>query len=178
MENNEYELKLTALYMEWNDVKERGTSSNIWTDGRHLNYIRGKIAAYKEEIEPEENLPGIYFHELPPVMKGEYVKDAEKIKADAKQALEMYLGNEDYKYIKEVFRCVVHSGVIKNERERVLICRPPEDILFHIEKFQKAVERKNYVLMKQYLDTEKVLLALRECRVNLEIEVEVIAPFK
>lgn len=177
MKNEEIELKLTALYMEWEYVKEHGTSSTIWTDGQELNYIRKQITMYKDGIVPEENLPGIYFHELPPVMKRDYVKDAENIYTAAQKALKMYLEDANYKYLRDVHGCIVHSSVVKNGREWELICRPLEDVLFEIEKFRSAVNNKNYVFMKRYLDVAKVLEKLKNCRAELEQEIEDIVPF-
>lgn len=170
LDGEDLALKLTALYMEWQYISENGTASTVWTDGQELNYIRRKIEMVRIEMESAGYFPGIYYHELPVLMKIDYMKDADQIRTDAKEALKAYLEDENYRYILE-------SAEVLGEREREMMRSPPEPLLLNVRKLQTAINADYVLGMKKYLDIEKMLFALKRCRVELQAELEDVVPF-
>lgn len=142
--------------MEWQYVKEHGSASIIWSDGRELNFIRQKIIRLKERLEDEADR-NIY--ETPPKMGELFMVNPQAIEKEAKEALKDYESDQNYRYLL----------VNKNRLPEAYRMQTEVDaVLDQMEKFRKAVYYHHYIAMKKYLNVNKYRKMFTACRKELE----------
>lgn len=163
-------IKLDALYMEWEKAYEDGGTRPRWTDGKELNFIRGKIEWYLQELIADGYPEVVEGRELPPVMNETYMCRGEELLAQAKKTLAIYLGNEDYKYLVDYVPFLSRSELDCLEKK-------PEKILDAVARFTDAVDQKRLVDCRRFLDTDKYLAEFKSAREELEINIEGLIPF-
>lgn len=150
------------------DIFERFPQPDL--DGLELNFARKKIEnAQNKMITAGYCLPSD-FTELPPEMDINYMRNREKIETEAKQTLSELMENEDYKYITENQQFL---GPIQQSFKTVT----PREALEPIRLLSEAIENRNFPAMRRYTDKERVLKLLKECRAEMEEEVEDMNPF-
>lgn len=142
--------------LEWQYVKEHGTASVIWSDGRELNFIRDKIIRLKERLE---NVPDLEVEETPPRMSELFMVNPGKIEEEAKEALKTYENDKNYRYI------ISHRNRLPEQyREQTGV----NGILEQIGKLRQAVYYHKYISMKKYLDKRRFQQMFTECRNQME----------
>lgn len=146
--------------LEWQYVKEHGSASVIWSDGRELNFIRDKIIRLKEKLEDVADLE---VEETPPRMSELFMVNPGKIEEEAKEALKIYESDKNFRYIISQ-----RSRLPEQYREQTGV----DGILEQIGKFQRAVFYHRYISMKKYLDKRKFKQIFAECRNQMESMIE------
>lgn len=157
--DKDYALALMAEYMKYEEVKEKGSSSPIWTDGQELNHIRDSIIYLKKKMESLNFFPEIYYKETPVQVPQRYMLKAEEIRKKAKETLQMCKESEDYQFIFS------HGGLLE-EQQRAWICL--DGIINDILRMERMIRIDNLVEMKKYSDPAKYLKGFRVCRNGLE----------
>lgn len=94
--------ELEKAYAQWQALYNHGGSDPTWPDGVNLNLVRNHIYYYKRQIE--EKCPLYMGHELyqrplPPEVDDNYMARAGEIREHAKQSLQAYLADPDYRYL-------------------------------------------------------------------------------
>lgn len=149
-----FEMKVHLL--EWEYVKEHGSSSIIWSDGRELNFIREKLLRLKEELEEKSwtEIP-----KVPPKMSELFMVNPEAIEKEAKEALQAYEEDENYRYL------LMNKNRLPEEyREQ----SGADGILEQINKLRTALYYHRYTNMKRYLNQKHYKNMLEECKRNVE----------
>lgn len=155
----DYALALMAEYMKYEEVREKGSYSPIWTDGQELNHIRDSIIYLKKKMESLEFYPEIYYKETPAQVPQRYMVNAEGIRKAAKETLQACKESEDYQFI-------FCNGAFLSEQQRGWICL--DGIINDILRMERMIRIDNLVEMKKYSDSAKYLKGFKVCRSGLE----------
>jgi len=94
--------ELEKAYSHWENLYKNGGSDPSYADGVNLNFVRNHIISYKQRIEaerPEDINSELYQKPLPPKVDPNYMARADEIREHAKQSLERYKADPDYKYL-------------------------------------------------------------------------------
>lgn len=94
--------ELEKAYSHWENLYESGGSDPFYADGVCLNLVRNHIIFFKQRIEterPEDMKSELYQKPLPPEVDPSYMARADEIREHAKQSLERYKADPDYKYL-------------------------------------------------------------------------------
>lgn len=149
-----FEMKVHLL--EWEYVKEHGSSSIIWSDGRELNFIREKLLQLEAELKKKSwtEIP-----KIPPKMSELFMVNPEAIEKEAKEALKAYEEDANYRYL------LMNKNRLPEEyREQ----SGADGILEQINKLRTALYYHRYTNMKRYLNQRHYKNMLEECRRNVE----------
>lgn len=92
---------LVSAVERWCLVFLKGGSSPVLTDGQELNFERKKIKQAQDEMIKRGYWVPPQLAELPPEMDERYMKEADRIKEEAQNALQRYKENDDYRFIRE-----------------------------------------------------------------------------
>ena len=152
--------EFAAFFIEWNYVKEHGSSSPIWTDGQDLNFIRGKMERLELEIRglADKYKKEVQLEELPPKVSDGYMLNAGKIKERALEVFEECHG-EDYLFILK------HASKLDEEQKEET---GVSALFVRMKEFATALERDNIVKLKHYEDSEFLLKDICSCKGKLE----------
>lgn len=161
---------LVSAVERWCLVFLKGGSSPILTDGQELNFERKKIKQAQDEMIKCGYWVPPQLAELPPEMDERYMKEADRIKEEAQNALQRYKENDDYRFIKE---WGPQLGHIQLSFLRV----EPREALEPVETLERAIEEMDYRKMQRCSNVDAVLERMRLCREQLEEEVEDFIPF-
>lgn len=96
--------ELAKSFERWEYLKEHGGSDPFYADGGSMNLERNHIMYYKNKMVEEygadyEKYPEIFYRELPPEVKDNYMARAGEIKDGAAQALEYYISDPNFLYL-------------------------------------------------------------------------------
>ena len=90
--------ELERSYERWEYLREHGGSDPFYADGTNMNLVRNHIMYYKGKMVEEygadhDKYPLIFYKELPPVVKEDYIARAGEIRNQAVAALDCYLAD-------------------------------------------------------------------------------------
>lgn len=96
--------ELAKSFERWEYLKEHGGSDPFYADGGSMNLVRNHIMYYKNAMVEQygtdyEKYPEIFYRELPPEVKDNYMARAGEIKDGAAQALEYYISDPNFRYL-------------------------------------------------------------------------------
>ncbi|MDO4563341.1 MAG: hypothetical protein Q4C12_05855 [Clostridia bacterium] len=97
-----YAAELKERFDRWDYLHENGGSDPFWSDGSNMNLVRNHIIYYKREIEEnmnQEEYPKIYYRDTPPKTDENYMAQPDKIRANAKSALEKFNNDSNLKFL-------------------------------------------------------------------------------
>lgn len=103
-EEENLEVKLAESFERWEYLKEHGGSDPFYADGGNMNLVRNHILNYKKQMVEKygrdyEKYPEIFYREVPPEVKQDYMARAGEIKDGAAQALEYYISDPNFLYL-------------------------------------------------------------------------------
>ena len=161
--------ELEKDYAHWQALYDHGGSDPTWPDGVNLNLVRNHIYHYKRQIE--ETCPLYISHELyqrplPPEVDKDYMARADEIREHAKQSLQAYLADPDYRYL------FLHKDSLPPKtRKEVRL----DSVLNYANGLHLAIERDDLVTMRRHGRADFYLESFQSCagRVRLALEDEV-----
>lgn len=142
--------------LEWQYIKEHGSASIIWSDGRELNFIRQQIIRLKEKLENEADKNT---YETPPKMGELFMVDPQVIEKEAREALKVYESDQNYRYLMANKNRLPETYRMQTEVDA---------ILDQMGKFQKAVYHHHYIAMKKYLNVNRYRQTFAACKKEVE----------
>lgn len=181
----DFYVRWCALCEQWETMFCSGANALKRTDGQMLNGVRSRMVWFLNDRMSEgicledmlEEAEGNGFcvekirKSLPPVMPEQWMKDgAEKVRKDAKNALEVYRGFEDYAYILEYMPELqegADSGVLR-KIERGIFC---------VRRLEYAIKHDRFAEMREYAKIEKYVLEIARAKELLMMRMEHIQPF-
>ncbi len=154
--------KIAADFARWNDLYLNGGSDPLYEDGGNLNLVRNHIIYDKEqckaELQPDE-YPKEYFEPVPPVVDNKYMARADEIRKHARNTLQVYLNDPDYKYL-----CKNISRLTEEQKKQTFIV----NVLNYAEGLKDAIKNDELVWMRRHEKTDIYLDSFRECRMKME----------
>jgi hypothetical protein len=153
----EFEHDLQILYARWRQIYEYGGLDLNCPDGCELNHLRGDILSRKHQITCcllKEDYPASYYLSTPSLVDDQYMARKEEIMAAALQSLKIYEASEDYQWLYQEF-----PDLSEKERKRSGICYA----IGHVERLNKAIEQKDYILMRAHESPEYYVECLKTC---------------
>lgn len=162
MNRIDYTVKLRKDYEHWQDVYENGCSDPSWTDGVNLNLIRNRIIYDKMQLKKqlnEDELPELYFKELPPEADPNYIAKKEEILKNA----------EDY------YNACVHAGgwdtlesafdfLDENDQEE----KSMRFLVSRVRWLKEYIETEDYVAMRRHKDPTDMINKISACAKRLD----------
>lgn len=117
-----WEQSLKEDFLRWEHLSQYGGSDPFWSDGVNMNLVRNHIIYHKRELEKaalsNENLPEIYYRELPPEVDENYYVNSGRIRDEAIKILDKYLDHEEVQFLITVLPGITkeeeHVSSIKN----------------------------------------------------------------
>lgn len=151
--------KIIERQEHWTKLKEYGGSDPNWEDGCNMNLTRNHIISYIREIKEicdEEGLeyPKICETEIPPEVDSRYMARSDEIRQKAKQSLEVYEADGDYKYLLSA------AGEL-DEAQKKQTCI--ENVLGYVRGLKDFIARDRLVDMRRHEEPERYLDSFREC---------------
>lgn len=152
----DYKKELEKDYARWNDVYTNGCNDPSWADGVNLNLIRNHIIADKRKLKEtfsEDELPELYFQELPPEVSSSYMAKPNEIMAAATAYYEACTSSEEWDQLLNAFDFLDENDP-KQKSMRFFIQR--------IKALKKAIDSKDYVWMQRFKDPTESLKMVKE----------------
>ena len=149
---NELTVSCQESYDSWKCIYNGGGSDPFWADGVNLNLVRNHIIYYKrqmQEISEEYGcfLPEVYYREVPPKVKSNYMAGTDKILEDA------------LKVKTTVFR----------QGDRVMQTKNNEFVSNgDVKCLERAIDSKNFIDMRRYRNYTAYLKAFTDCLAKIE----------
>ena len=158
--------ELEKAYAHWQDLYEHGGSDPTWPDGVNLNLVRNHIINYKRQIE--ETCPLYMSHELyqrplPPEVDNNYMARADEIREHARQALQAYLADPDYRYLLRH-----QDSLSPKTRKEVSL----DAVLHYTTGLRLAIERDDLVSMRRHERVEFYLGSFKSCAEKVRVALE------
>lgn len=149
--------ELEKAYAHWQALYDYGGSDPTWPDGVNLNLVRGHITVYKRQIE--EDCPLYMSHELyqrplPPKVDDNYMARADEIREHARQSLQAYLADQDYRYLLR------HKDSLSHRLKQELCI---ENVLGYVRGLKTALEQDNLVAMRLHERADFYLDSFKDC---------------
>lgn len=146
---------LTASFNHWDALYQYGGSDPFYADGTNLNLTRNHIIYHKREIEEQfADYPEIYHRETPPVVPMDYMAQPDRIRADAKIALEAYHADEDYQFLLK--KVDILSPKVADK-----LC--VHAVIGYAKRLEEAIKDDDLVAMRRHRHHERYLRSFREC---------------
>ena len=159
-------VELQKSFDRWEDIFEHGCSDPFYPDGVNLHLVRNHIIHYRKDIEetyPDGQRPEIYNREIPPEVDSGYMARADEIRAAAKNALEAYKADDNYRYIRR------HAdAVIGKERHDLCI----DNVLGYVTGLERATRDDDLVAMRSHRDPSWRLQSFERCAVGIRAALE------
>lgn len=155
---NDYGKQIRESLEHWKHIREHGAGDPFWCDGVNLNLVRNHVIYYKrmcqEELQPEE-YPAEYYLETPPKVDNNFMARADEVREHAKATLEVYLVNEDYKYLLSV-----RSKLSEKQQDAVHIA----NVLGYVSGLKIAIRDDDIVVMRRHETPSGYLESFQDCR--------------
>lgn len=158
-ERAELESQLITLYEHWEDLHDNGGHDPLYADGVNLNLVRNNILYYRDQLKELDHFPEIMERPVPPEMENTYMARAEEIRANAKNALQNYRQDENYKYLCR------HSAEV-SMRDANNICL--RSILNYVKGLEKDIREDDLVAMRRHESPERYKESFKFCREKME----------
>ncbi len=164
-------LQLAALFMKYDRIAEKGSTSPIWTDGHELNVIRDQIIAVKEKIGDyvSERFRAYSEREVPSFVSELYMVHGDEILENAKETLKVFREDENYQYL------VKNSAKVSIEQRTKLKI---DANIYEPVVLEKLIKRDRLIKLKRYMYREKYLNEFLVCRKKLESLLEELEDLK
>ena len=162
MENLNYKLELKKDYEHWQDVYENGCNDPSWADGFNLNLIRNHIIYYKVQLMEtlaEDELPELYFKELPPKVDPDYIAKKEQILKNAKVYYNACIHAEGWNRLEDAF-----DFLDENDQEQ----KSMRFLVSRVTCLKKHIENEEYVAMRRYKDSTDMINKINKCAERLD----------
>lgn len=157
-EKVDYGKRIKESLEQWNYIKEHGAGDPFWCDGVNMNLVRNHVNYYKriceENLQPEE-YPEEYYLETPPKVDNDFMVRAEEIQEHAKATLEIYLANEDYRYLLSA-----REKLSNKQQEEVHIA----NVIGYVSGLKSAIRYNDVIVMRRHETPSGYLESFRECR--------------
>ena len=149
--------ELEKAYAHWQALYDHGGSDPTWPDGVNLNLVRNHIYYYKRQIE--EKFPLYISHELyqrllPPKVDDSFMARADEIKEHARQSLQAYLADPDYRYLLR------HKDSLSHRLKQELCI---ENVLGYVRGLKIALAQDNLVAMRLHERADFYLDSFKDC---------------
>lgn len=144
-----YKIKLEKDYKHWQNVYKNGCNDPSWTDGMNLNLIRNHIIHDKRQLKEtldENELPELYYKDLPPEVDYDYMAKPVEILETAIRYYSECTSLEEWNILENAFDFLDRKDS-KQQSMRFLVAR--------IRSLKNAIESKNYVIMRRFKDLTK-----------------------
>lgn len=156
---SEIDLKecLEERFERWDRLKTEGGSDPFWADGSNMNMVRAHIKYYKGEIKKnfsDGNYPEIYYRETPPEMDNEYMAQPNKIRADARKALETFKADENLNYLQRRY-----IGLDEKFAKQIYVSA----VLGYERVLENAIADDNLVAMRRFGNNDIYLQSFENC---------------
>ena len=158
-ERAELESQLITLYEHWEDLHDNGGHDPLYADGVNLNLVRNNILYYRDQLKELDYFPEIMERPVPTEMENTYMARAEEIRANAKNTLQNYKQDEDYKYL-----CRHSSEVSMRDAENICL----RSILNYVEGLEKAIHEDDLVAMRRHESPDRYKESFKTCREQME----------
>lgn len=141
------EAELASEYEQWEYLKEHGGNDPFYDDATNLNLVRNHILYWKEQMEEKYGsdygmYPEIYFRELPPEAERGYMVKAAEIRDKAVEVLDIYLADENFRYLlcnKEM--------LTEKEAKEISI----ENVLGYAYGLANALKKDDLITMRRHI---------------------------
>ena len=153
-------------YEHWKDVYDNGCNDPSWADGFNLNLIRNHIIYDKiqlQKILTEDELPEIYFKELPSEVDPDYIAKKEEILENAKSYYNVCVHAEGWDKLENAF-----DFLDENDQEQ-------ESMRFLISSvlwLKEYIENEDNVAMRRHKDPTDMINKINKCAERL-IELQI-----
>ena len=96
--------ELEKSFERWKYLRDHGGNDPFYADGGSMNLVRNHIMYHKQKMVEQygsdyEKYPEIFYRELPPEVRDDYMARAGEIKDGAAQALEYYISDPNFHYL-------------------------------------------------------------------------------
>ena len=154
----DYGKKIKESLGEWKHIREHGASDPFWCDGVNMNLVRNHVIYYKrmceEQLKPEE-YPAEYFLETPPEVDRDFMARPEEIRTNAKKSLEIYLENDDYRYLLRN-----REKLTDKQQDSIHIA----NVIGYVSGLRSAIRNDDIIVMRRHERAEAYLESFQECR--------------
>lgn len=160
MKKTDYKAELKEEYERWNQLFREGGQDPFWPDGVNLNLVRNHIIACKRSLEQEGGeMPEEYDWSLPPEVPPQYMARKKEIWYRGIENYQKYRTDANYLYLKEV------SGSLptKVKKESSI-----ENVLGYEKALRRALEQRDYVVLRRHEHPEMYLESFARCREKIE----------
>lgn len=155
----EIEQALEKEYARWEHLRDHGGQDPFWADGCSMTLARSHIIYYRMQLEELEYFPEIYAREVPPEMDNSYIARADEIMENAKNSLEQYHNDANYRFLEEHGRTLSEA-----EAKEIKLW----NVLGYERGLKEAIKRKDFVSMRRHERTDMYLEMFASCRERLE----------
>ena len=138
--------ELERSYERWEYLREHGGSDPFYADGTNMNLVRNHIMYYKGKMVEEygadhDKYPLIFYKELPPVVKEDYIARAGEIRNQAVAALDCYLADQNFQYL------LMNQGELdKKEAEQLCLY----NVLGYVSGLARAIKDGDLIAMRRH----------------------------
>ena len=138
--------ELERSYERWEYLREHGGSDPFYADGTNMNLVRNHIMYYKGKMVEEygadhDKYPLIFYKELPPVVKEDYIARAGEIRNQAVAALDCYLADQNFQYL------LMNQGELdKKEAEKICLY----NVLGYVSGLARAIKDGDLIAMRRH----------------------------
>ena len=145
-ENEDFAAGLAESFERWEYLKEHGGSDPSYADGTNMNLVRNHMMYYKQKIVEQygtdyERYPEIFYRELPPKVKEDYMARAGEIKDGAMQALQYYISDPNFFYL-------LANKDMLTQKEAKQICL--HNVLGYASGLAKAIKNGDLITMRRH----------------------------
>lgn len=137
---------LLESFERWEYLKEHGGSDPFYADGANMNLVRNHILYYKGRMVEEYGAdygkyPEVFYREVPPEVREDYMARAGEIKDGAAQAMEAYISDPNFFYL-------LANKDMLTEKEAKQICL--HSVLGYASGLAKAIKNGDLITMRRH----------------------------
>lgn len=162
----DYIAELQSAHDRWEHIYKFGAQDPFWEDGCSLKLVRNHILYYRQKVEETmpDNLPEIYYKEVPHEVDTKYMARADEIREAAKVALAKYKADENYLYILQ------HLNDFRKKTQDKLSVN---NVLGYVSGLEYYIKSDSLVNMRRHEYYERYLQSFADCaRKMLELPPE------
>lgn len=161
---DELDSLLKKEYEHWESAYRNGLYDPFWPDGTNLNLTRNHIIYYKRQMEQlagaerrnlfGDDLPVIYYKELPPEVDNNYMANPDKIRQRAKEQIALYEEDENFQYLLQIKDTLYPKNQEPKESKEAKLPFYP---ILRLAYYRKSFEEDDLVALRRdfYVDYER-----------------------
>lgn len=149
--------QLQERFNRWDDLYTNGGSDPFYADGGSLNMLRNQIEYLKAAIVKAyspDSYPEIYHRETPSEMSNDYMAMADNIRANAREALDFYFQDENYRFLLDNVDSLP-SKVEKN------LC--VKTVIHYAQGLEKAIADNDLLTMRRHKKNDHYHESFENC---------------